>query len=115
MPALTPKANLGVERQPLTGHIAARAKVPCATRRGECQIDVGFNRQITGRASGTPRQSRDITLVSVLVCLALLTGCASTNWVTVREAPRTPLVARLNLLARGGPKPTERTMQFLLR
>lgn len=30
-------------------------------------------------------------------------------------ASRTPLVERLNLLARGGPKPTERTMQFLRR
>jgi pimeloyl-ACP methyl ester carboxylesterase len=49
-----------------------------------------------------------------LVCF-LLSGCASTNWVKLREAPKTPLVERLNLMARGGPKPTGRTMQFLRR
>jgi pimeloyl-ACP methyl ester carboxylesterase len=49
------------------------------------------------------------------LCLFTVSGCASTTWVTVREAPRTPLVERLSLMARGGPKPTERTMQFLRR
>ena len=53
--------------------------------------------------------------LATLVCVALVSGCASTDWVSLREAPRTPLVERLNLLARGGPKPTERTVQFLRR
>ncbi|MEX2139581.1 MAG: alpha/beta fold hydrolase [Pirellulales bacterium] len=86
MPALTANANPGVEREPRTSRIAARDKA-----------------------------LRTARLVSVLLCSALLAGCASTNWVTVREAPRTPLVERLNLLARGGPQPTERTVQFLRR
>ncbi len=59
---------------------------------------------------------RRLAFLSALAIVAVtLTGCASTDWVTLREAPRTPLVERLNLLARGGPKPTARTMQFLRR
>jgi pimeloyl-ACP methyl ester carboxylesterase len=59
--------------------------------------------------------ARARTVTIVLLALMAVAGCASTNWVTLREAPRTPLVERLNLFARGGPKPTERTMQFLRR
>jgi pimeloyl-ACP methyl ester carboxylesterase len=62
------------------------------------------------------RATKRALMPELVVLLAVLSaGCASTNWVTLREAPRTPLVERLNLLARGGPKPTARTMQFLRR
>jgi pimeloyl-ACP methyl ester carboxylesterase len=59
--------------------------------------------------------TQSMVAIAALALLALLSGCASTNWVSLREAPKTPLVERLNLMARGGPKPTERTMQFLRR
>jgi hypothetical protein len=43
-------------------------------------------------------------------------GCAShSEWVTVRDTPRNPLAGTLDLVAPGGPKPTERTMQLLRR
>jgi pimeloyl-ACP methyl ester carboxylesterase len=51
---------------------------------------------------------------TALVALSLVTGCASQDWVTVRKTPKNPLSEQLNLFARGGPKPTERT-RLLLR
>lgn len=55
-------------------------------------------------------------LLLVLLCVALpCAACASPKWVRVRETPRNPLADQLNLFARGGPKPTPRTMQLLRR
>jgi hypothetical protein len=56
----------------------------------------------------------------VLICCALAAlvvgGCASTTeWVKVRDTPRNPLAGTLDLVAPGGPKPTDRTMQLLRR
>ncbi len=54
----------------------------------------------------------------LLICLAavLVGGCATNSeWVKVRDTPRNPLAGTLNLLSRGGPKPTDRTMQLLRR
>jgi pimeloyl-ACP methyl ester carboxylesterase len=54
----------------------------------------------------------------VVVCLAaaFASGCATTSeWVKVRDTPRNPLAGTLNLVSRGGPKPTERTTQLLRR
>lgn len=53
---------------------------------------------------------------AIAVCLfALVCGCASTHWVTVRDTPRNPLAGTLGLMTPGGPKPTKRTMQLLRR
>jgi pimeloyl-ACP methyl ester carboxylesterase len=54
-------------------------------------------------------------LAIALAAALALAGCASTNWVELRESPKNPLVERLSLLSRGGPKPSERTMQLLRR
>lgn len=42
-------------------------------------------------------------------------GCASSEWVKVRDTPRNPLASSLDLVSRQGPKPTKRTMQLLRR
>lgn len=43
-------------------------------------------------------------------------GCSShSEWVTVRDTPRNPLSGTLDLVAPGGPKPTDRTVQLLRR
>jgi pimeloyl-ACP methyl ester carboxylesterase len=108
MPAPVADANSRVSRAPSTSRLALRKH-----RRSGI-------RQNSGTFSVRPEVWRlrlhrcSVTFAS-LICLAILSGCASTNWVKLREAPKTPLVERLNLMARGGPKPTERTMQFLRR
>ena len=53
------------------------------------------------------------TLVLGVLTLAFAGGCASSKMVTLREAPKSPLVERLKLTASGGPQPSERAMQFL--
>src|SRR5262245_6427019 len=53
-------------------------------------------------------------LVASLIALTVV-GCASSEWIKVRDTPRNPLAGSLDLLAPGGPKPTERTMQLLRR
>jgi pimeloyl-ACP methyl ester carboxylesterase len=45
--------------------------------------------------------------------VALLPGCASNKWVTLRSVPQNPLVDELKLTASGGPSPSPRTMQLL--
>ena len=55
-----------------------------------------------------------LLLVCLLGCV-FLSGCASAKWVELRKTPRNPLSAQLSLLSRGGPKPTERTLQLLRR
>ncbi len=53
-----------------------------------------------------------------MVCLSatFVCGCAtSSEWVKVRDTPHNPLAGTLDLVSRGGPKPTERTMQLLRR
>jgi pimeloyl-ACP methyl ester carboxylesterase len=55
---------------------------------------------------------------ALALCAAALAigGCGtSSQWVRVRDTPRNPLAGSLDLLAPGGPKPTERTMQLLRR
>jgi hypothetical protein len=52
---------------------------------------------------------------TLAVCLGVLGGCAGPKWVTMRDVPHNPLADSLNLLSRGGPKPTERTLVFLRR
>ncbi len=67
----------------------------------------------TRRTAEAARALRLCALVG-LACFGAI-GCTATNWVKLREAPRNPLAQQLNLFARGGPKPTERTMQYLRR
>ena len=49
---------------------------------------------------------------AVLAC-CLAAGCASSKMATLRPVPKNPLGETLSLTARGGPKPSERTCQFL--
>lgn len=42
-------------------------------------------------------------------------GCASSNFVILRDIPESPLAVPLNLLSKKGPKPTDRTVQLLRR
>jgi pimeloyl-ACP methyl ester carboxylesterase len=57
---------------------------------------------------------------SILACIAAGALCAGgcsaqSQWVEVRDTPRNPLAGTLDLVAPGGPKPTDRTMQLLRR
>jgi pimeloyl-ACP methyl ester carboxylesterase len=49
-----------------------------------------------------------------LLCLAGA-GCGSTQWVSVRSTPYSPLVERLKLTSWHGPQPSDRTVQVLRR
>ena len=49
---------------------------------------------------------------TAMLLVALLAGCSSTG-VSLRSAPKSPLVEELKLTARGGPRPSDRTMQLL--
>lgn len=51
-----------------------------------------------------------------MICLAIAAGgCASSEWVKVRDTPHNPLAGTLDLVAPGGPKPTARTRQLVRR
>jgi len=56
---------------------------------------------------------RPLRVLALLAPLIVLLGCASGEWVTVREVPKNPLTGPLRLLSGAGPRPTERTEQFL--
>ncbi len=53
--------------------------------------------------------------ILLLTMLLVVSGCASTEYVTVRETPRNPLVDQLKLDSRSGPEPSARTLQLLRR
>jgi len=59
------------------------------------------------------RAGRTAAVLVLLATLAAATGCGGSRWVTVRKAPRNPLAETLQLFARSGPKPTERTSNLL--
>ena len=66
------------------------------------------------------RQVKDVGWVlptlQVLMLAAVVplgSGCATTDWVTVRPVPKNPLTAPLRLLSDKGPRPTSRTVQYL--
>ena len=63
----------------------------------------------------TPRRPRLAAKAFLLAVLALAAagGCASQKMVALRETPRNPLMGQLTLSAHGGPKPSDRTLQFL--
>ncbi|MFO0905902.1 MAG: alpha/beta fold hydrolase [Pirellulales bacterium] len=50
-----------------------------------------------------------------LLLLCLSAGCASNDYLRVRQVPRNPLAESLDLLSWSGPKPTPRTEQLLRR
>lgn len=62
-----------------------------------------------------PQAARGRGTLCALVIIAALTGggCASKEWVTVREAPKNPLAGTLRLFSSDGPRPTPRTRQFI--
>ena len=66
-----------------------------------------------------PRSMATAPRVLCLFIAALLVcgGCAtsSSKWVALRSTPRNPLTDALGLVAKQGPKPTERTLQLLRR
>src|SRR6476646_3268135 len=63
-----------------------------------------------------PRRRLRYSVVCACLTAALAGGCAtSSEWVKVRDTPRNPLAGTLNLVSRGGPKPTDRTTQLLRR
>jgi pimeloyl-ACP methyl ester carboxylesterase len=73
-----------------------------------------------GRSVCCGPRRRASALLAVCLAAALLAsspGCASTGskWVTLRSTPRNPLTETLGLVAKQGPKPTERTLQLLRR
>src|SRR5258708_5886500 len=51
--------------------------------------------------------------VAALCCA--LAGCASTNWVAMRQTPGDSLTSRLHFWGHEEPQPTERTMLLLRR
>ncbi len=53
--------------------------------------------------------------VLLAILLAVLPGCASSGYLSVRRIPHNPLAGPLDLLSFSGPKPTERTQQVLRR
>lgn len=50
-----------------------------------------------------------------LILLLLPAGCAQQRYVTLRDRPHNALANPLRLIARGGPRPTPRTLQLLRR
>ena len=62
------------------------------------------------------RRSRLAMLGVLLTLVGISQGCASSSqWVSCRAMPRNPLADGLQLVSRGGPKPTPRTEQILRR
>jgi pimeloyl-ACP methyl ester carboxylesterase len=51
----------------------------------------------------------------ILLCLTIVLGCASDDYLKVRKVPRNPLAGPLQLLSRDGPQATPRTTQLLRR
>ncbi len=70
---------------------------------------------MTTNGCRVPLAARAGGAVIALVIIAALAagGCASKEWVTVREAPTNPLTGTLRLFSDNGPQPTRRTRQFI--
>lgn len=80
--------------------LAQRALMPASARNPRSQYWVGWS---------------FVGTLMLCISVATVVGCASAEWINVRDTPRNPLAGSLDLLAPGGPKPTARTMQLLRR
>ena len=67
------------------------------------------------RPNGPGHLEKCAQVAILAVAITLVGGCASSEWVKVRDTPRNPLAGSLGLMTPGGPKPTKRTMQLLRR
>ena len=56
-----------------------------------------------------------LLLASAVAASLALGGCTSSRYVNVREVPQSPLVERLQLDSRKGPRPSDRTLLLLRR
>ena len=72
--------------------------------------------------SGPSRYARNLATRRLLLIVVIgwcgwfqLSGCAADRFVELRPEPKNPLADTLNLYARGGPKPSERTVLVLRR
>jgi hypothetical protein len=54
-------------------------------------------------------------VVTALFVVALSGGCARQRYISIRQAPHSPLEGPLRLISRSGPRPTPRTEQVLRR
>ncbi|MEX0586876.1 MAG: hypothetical protein WD176_09535, partial [Pirellulales bacterium] len=61
------------------------------------------------------RRRANFALVVAIALCPLAIGCASSRGVALRKTPHNVLAEQLKLFARGGPQPTERTVQLLRR
>src|SRR3954467_4841565 len=69
---------------------------------------------VASRATSSPAATPPVRWLFCLLLLTLLSsGCASEQYVRVREVPRSPLVDQLKLTSKKGPRPSDRTMQLL--
>jgi pimeloyl-ACP methyl ester carboxylesterase len=67
------------------------------------------------RVADRPRARQTASTLLCAVSLLIAAGCATGEWVKVRDTPRNPLAGTLDLVSPRGPQPTERTMQLLRR
>lgn len=68
-----------------------------------------------GRGVRRPRWYCVRLLLLLVVLVSSLTGCASDRYLRERRTPFNPLQSTLQVISRGGPRPSERTMQILRR
>ncbi len=67
------------------------------------------------RGCRTDGPFRAAVFISMAIVCIGVAGCASASYVKVRSTPASPLVERLQLASRRGPRVSERTMQVLRR
>jgi len=71
--------------------------------------------RVSKESARRPAFQRLIPILLLWGLLQLPTGCASTNYLSVRKVPRNPLNSVLQLTSYDGPRPSERTEQLLRR
>jgi len=76
--------------------------------------DICLRKLLRAMSAGDRRTARAISL-ALLLWSAVASGCAGTNYVSLRHAPQNPLSGPLKLLSFQGPRATARTEQLLRR
>jgi pimeloyl-ACP methyl ester carboxylesterase len=99
------------------GSVTPVASEKCEMRSANCKSPIcilhfAFCNLPSSPLTPSPRHPLTLFLLAVVLALSAA-GCASNKMATLRPAPRSPLAESLNLSAKGGPKPSERTCQFL--